>query len=192
MYFMGESCGAFRYRSRDRVKGPLFRVVLDHLEEFAVRLVWPQDCKPRPHPAIIERFRKYIECGLMRFVPLCGTVPSCKLLERDGVVRFRCPKCGEDAFASFSCKIRGLCPSCDAKRATATMANAGERLLPEVGYRQWVLVVPKRLRFIMNLHAELAGEVAAILARCVELYLRRKAGEGSPAHTTSMTHGGAR
>jgi len=161
-----ESCGSFRYRPRDRIKGPLFRVVLDHLEEFAVRLAWPVDSRPRPHPAIIERFRKYIECGLMRF----------------GVVRFRCPKCGEDAFAAFSCKIRGLCPSCDAKRATVTMANAVDRLLPEVGYRQYVLVVPKRLRSIMNLHAELVGEVASILARCVELHLRRKRGQGSPAH----------
>ncbi len=141
-------------------------MVLDHLEEFAMRLAWPQDCKPRPNPAIIERFRKYIECGLSRF----------------GVVRYRCPKCGQDMFVAFSCKIRGLCPSCDAKRAAVTMANAVDRLLPEVGYRQWVLVVPKRLRFIMNLHGELAGEVAAILARCVELRLRHTAGEGSPAH----------
>ena len=163
---MGESCGAFCYWARDRVKGPFSRVVLDHLEEFAVRLSWPQDCKPRPHPTVIESFRKYIECGLSRF----------------GVVRYRCPKCGQDLFVAFSCKIRGLCPSCDAKRATVTMANAVDRLLPEVGYRQWVLVVPKRLRFIMNLHAELAGEVAAVMARCVELHLRRRSGEGSPAH----------
>jgi transposase-like protein len=61
---------------------------------------------------IIERFRKYIECGLSRF----------------GVVRYRCPKCGEDLFVAFSCKIRGLCPACDAKRATVTMANAVDRL----------------------------------------------------------------
>ena len=163
---MEDWSGEFRYRARDRVRGPLFRVVLDHLEEFAMCLAWPQDCRPRPHPAIIERFRKYIECGLSRF----------------GVVRYRCPECGEDLFVAFSCKIRGFCPSCDAKRATVTMANAVDRLLPEVGYRQYVLVVPKRLRFIMNLHAELVGEVAAILARCVELYLRRKTGEGSPTH----------
>ena len=84
---MAESCGSFRYRPRDLVKGPLFRVVLDHLEEFAVRLAWPVDSRPRPHPRIVERFRKYIACGLSRF----------------GVVRFRCPKCGEDIFVAFSC-----------------------------------------------------------------------------------------
>ena len=43
---MGDHRAAYRYRAtafslrtaRDRAKGPLFRVVLDHLEEFALRL----------------------------------------------------------------------------------------------------------------------------------------------------------
>jgi hypothetical protein len=81
-----DGSGAFLYRGRDRVRGPLFRVVQDHLEEFAACLAWPRDRKPRPHPAIIERFRKSMECGLPRF----------------GVVRYRCPKCGEDLFVPFS------------------------------------------------------------------------------------------
>ena len=70
---MEDWSGEFRYRARDRVRGPLFRVVLDHLEEFALRLRFQEDSNPRPHPKVIERFRKYIECGLSRF----------------GVVRFR-------------------------------------------------------------------------------------------------------
>ena len=163
---MAECSVAFRYRSRERVKGPLFRVVLDHLEEFAMRLAGPSPASPHPHPGVVERFRKYIECGLPRF----------------GVVRLRCPKCGEDVFAAFSCKIRGLCPSCDAKRATVTMANAVDRLLPEAGYRQWVLTLPKRLRFLTNLHPALIGDVAVILARALELFMRRKYGAGAPAH----------
>ncbi|MBI5211023.1 MAG: transposase zinc-binding domain-containing protein [Elusimicrobia bacterium] len=47
------------------------------------------------------------------------------------------------------CKRRGLCPSCDAKRAVVTVSNALDRLLPAVPYRQWVLVVPKRLRYFL-------------------------------------------
>jgi|SRR3989339_336718 len=121
---MGERSGERCYQPQERCKGPLFRVVLDHLEEFAVQLAWPSDSWPRPQPRVIERFRKYIECGIPRF----------------GVARYQCPKCGDDVFVPFSCKIRGLCPSCDAKRATVTMANAVDRLLPEQRYRQWVLV----------------------------------------------------
>ena len=177
MLFMGDRSGSFIYRARDRVRGPLYKVVLDHLEEFAMRLAWPQDARPMLQLRAIDRFRRYIECGVSHF----------------GVARYRCPKCGESVFVAFSCKTRGLCPSCDAKRATITMANAVDRLLPEVGYRQFVLVVPKRLRFIMNLHAELAGEVAAILARCVELYMRRRGAAGSPVHIAFVQRfGGAR
>ena len=173
---MGDWSGEFRYRPRDRIKGPLFRVVLDHLEEFAMQLAWPGDSKPRPQLRVIERFRKYIECGVSRF----------------GVARYRCPKCGESMFVAFSCKIRGLCPSCDAKRATVTMANAVDRLLPEVGYRQFVLVVPKRLRFLMDLHAELPGEVASLLARGVELFLERRCGRGAPVNISFVQRFGNR
>ncbi|MBI5244444.1 MAG: hypothetical protein HY922_12330 [Elusimicrobia bacterium] len=77
---MGEWGGESRYRPRERVKGPLFRVVLDHLEEFALQLAWPRDSKPRPQLRVIDRFRKCIECGIHRF----------------GVARYRCPKCGDD------------------------------------------------------------------------------------------------
>ncbi|MDD5628859.1 MAG: transposase [Elusimicrobia bacterium] len=142
-------------------------MVLDHLEEFAL---------PRPQARVVQLFRKYIECGIHRF----------------GVARYRCPKCGDDVFVPFSCKVRGLCPSCDAKRATVTMANAVDRLLPEQGYRQWVLVVPKRLRFLMDIHWELAGEVASILAREVELFLARRCGEGAPANISFVQRFGSR
>ena len=173
---MGEWSGERCYRPRDRFKGPLFRVVLDHLEELAVRLAWPSDSWPRPTLRVIELFRKYIECGIHRF----------------GVARYRCPKCGEDAFVPFSCKIRGLCPSCDAKRATVTMANAVDRLLPEQRYRQWVFVVPKRLRRLMDIPPGLIGEAASILAREVELFLGRRCGRGSPANISFVQLFGSR
>ncbi|MBI5208750.1 MAG: transposase zinc-binding domain-containing protein [Elusimicrobia bacterium] len=79
------------------------RLVLDHLEEFCLRLKHSQDRRPSPHPSVSDHLRRFIECGVLRF----------------GAVRYRCPDCGEDIFVAFSCKRRGLCPSCDAK-ATAS------------------------------------------------------------------------
>ena len=99
---------------------------------------------------------------------------------RFGAVRYRCQNCGEDLFVAFSCKRRGLCPSCDAKRAAIAVYNASERLLPAAGYRQWVLVVPKRLRFFINRRPDLPGGLSGILAREIELYLIRKSGRGDP------------
>ena len=107
---------------------------------------------------VLQHLLKYIECGIARF----------------GVMRFRCPKCGEDLFVAFSCKRRGFCPHCDAKRATIIMADAADRLLPEVGYRQYVLTIPKRLRWYVNQNAALPGEISRILAREIELYLSKK------------------
>ena len=150
--------GIALYRARDKATGPLQRVVLDHLEEFSACLRRPQDRRPQPPVSVLEHLQRYIECGIARF----------------GVMRFRCPKCGEDLFVAFSCKIRGLCPSCDAKRATIIMADASDRLLPQVGYRQYVLTIPKRLRWYINQNAALPGEISRILAREIELYLRKK------------------
>jgi len=33
-----------------------------------------------------------------------------------GFARIRCPDCGEERLLMFSCKTRGFCPSCHAKR----------------------------------------------------------------------------
>ena len=82
---------------------------------------------------------------------------------------------------AFSCKRRGACPSCDAKRATVTAAHALDSLLPDVGYRQWVFVLPKRLRYFIHRSPALAGEASRLLAREIELYYRRKLGSASAA-----------
>ena len=153
-----------RYRARDARKSALHRLVLDHLEEFALRLRAPPDKRPWPRPAAEDHFRRFLECGIVRY----------------GVVRFRCPRCGDDLFVAFSCKLR-LCPSCNAKRALIVVSNALDRLFPETPYRQWVLVVPKRLRFFMNRRPELPGEVRAIFARAIEFFLKRRSQGGSSA-----------
>jgi len=144
--------------SRDKAKGPLQKLVLDHLEDFEACLRRPRDRRPRPPPSVLQHLQRYIECGVARF----------------GVMRFRCPKCGEDLFVAFSCKKRGFCPHCDAKRATIIMADASDRLLPQVGYRQYVLTIPKRLRWFVNQNAALPGEISRLLAREIELFLRKR------------------
>ena len=145
-----------RYRRRDAQANPLYRLLQDNLEEYLAR----GDRDPAFQPARAEKsFRAFLECGIPRF----------------GVVRFRCPNCGEDLFVPFSCKRRGACSSCDAKRAAVTAAHAMDALLPSVGYRQWVFVRPKRLRYFVHRSPLLAGEASRLLAREIDLYCRRKA-----------------
>ncbi|MFC1679540.1 transposase [Elusimicrobiota bacterium] len=157
--------GPPRYRGRDAAASPLYGIVQDHLEDYIVSLRAPSDRRPLPHPAVENSLRSFLECGIPRF----------------GVVRFRCEGCGHDLFVPFSCKRRGVCPSCDAKRAVAGVAYAADNLLPEVPYRQWVLVVPKRIRYFLHRRPEVAGELSRILARAISRHLEREAGPGSPA-----------
>jgi hypothetical protein len=153
-----------QYRARDPSRSPLRRIVLNNLLEFGDWLKSPPSSKPKPHPSVITAFEKFAECGDLRF----------------GAVRYRCPECGHDLFVAFSCKRRGLCPTCDAKRSAIITAAAMDRLLPPASYRQWVLVIPKRLRYFLNSRPELAGCLSKLLAREINLYLKRKAA-GAPA-----------
>ncbi|PIU19819.1 MAG: hypothetical protein COT18_05475, partial [Elusimicrobia bacterium CG08_land_8_20_14_0_20_59_10] len=150
---------------RARAPGsPLSRIVLNNLQEFERWLKNPAGSQPpRPQPGVITALEKFIECGVMRY----------------GAVRFRCPKCGHDVFVALSCKRRG-CPSCDAKRSAIITGQALERLLAFVPYRQWVLVVPKRLRYFLNHDPALAGGLSRIFAEEINRFLCQSA-TGTPA-----------
>jgi hypothetical protein len=71
-----------------------------------------------------DRFTRGYEQGFERtFGPLRGIVPKtverffgCGLPE-GGLARGRCNVCGNEYLVAFSCKQRGFCPSCCAKRA---------------------------------------------------------------------------
>jgi hypothetical protein len=47
---------------------------------------------------------------------------------------------------SFSCKGRGVCPSCNGRHMAQTAAHLADHVIPPVPVRQWVISVPKRLR----------------------------------------------
>jgi hypothetical protein len=47
---------------------------------------------------------------------------------------------------AFSCKGRGVCPSCNGRRMAQTAAHLVDRVIPPEPVRQWVISVPKRLR----------------------------------------------
>jgi Zn-finger nucleic acid-binding protein len=142
-------------RPRDASASPLYLAVLDHLETY---LSERSRAKDDPSgPAAEFSLRAFLQCGIPRF----------------GLARFRC-KCGESRFVAFSCKRRLACPSCDAKRAVVESSHALDELLPDVPYRQWVLILPKRLRYFVHRDPRLAGEIASIFARTLTVYYRKK------------------
>jgi Transposase zinc-binding domain len=52
-------------------------------------------------------------------------------------------------FLAFSCKRRGFCPSCGAKRMSETAAYLVDYVIPSVPVRQWVLSLPIALRVLL-------------------------------------------
>ncbi len=86
---------------------------------------------------------RYLDCGL----------PEC------GFARVFCDRCNDEYLLPFSCKCRGICPSCDAKRAAAFAAFLKDELLADVGHAQWVFTIPKMLRPYFLYHRELLGQL---------------------------------
>jgi hypothetical protein len=81
-------------------------------------------------PRYVERdFAKYLECGVLAH----------------GFARVRCESCKDELLVAFSCKGRGVCPSCNTKRAHVTAVHLVEQVLPHVPYRKWTLSFPHRM-----------------------------------------------
>ena len=83
-----------------------------------------------------ERFEKhygfwrgFVDTVVARYLD-CGT-------EEAGFARLRCDTCGVEKLLTLSCKQRGICPSCDAKRAAAFAALLKDELLENVGHCLW-------------------------------------------------------
>ena len=66
---------------------------------------------------------------------------------------------GQGFVVAFSCKGRGVCPSCNGRRMAQTAAHLVDRVIPPVPVRQWVISVPKRLRYFL---ADRPNAVAAL------------------------------
>ena len=142
------------YRPRAAAASPLYRAVLDNLETYLVERKLSRD--DPSNPCAEFSLRSFLQCGIPRF----------------GVARFLCRKCGESRFVPYSCKRRMVCPSCDAKRAVIESSHALDELLPAVPYRQWVLVLPKRLRYFVHRDPRLPGEISRILAETLTGFYR--------------------
>jgi hypothetical protein len=138
--------------------------VQHHLETFLARAA-EADTLAEGVPAWVERdFRGYLECGILAY----------------GFARARCEECGHERLIAFSCKSRGVCPSCSARRMCEVAAHLTDHVLPQLPLRQWVLSVPKRLRPYLQHDTRVAGAVLRIFLRAIRTALRR-ASPGAPS-----------
>jgi hypothetical protein len=141
-------------------------VVQQHLETW---LATHREANPDddPIPSHVERdLRKYLECGILAH----------------GFARARCADCGHDFLIAFSCKGRGICPSCNTRRMAETAAHLVDNVFPAVPVRQWVVSLPKRLRYFLVRDARLLNRVVRIALSEVERAIRAHS-PGAPSES---------
>lgn len=155
------------YQRRRPEKTLWYRTVQTHFETWLALSTGQGDESP---PAYIEQaFRRYLDCGILA----------------NGFARAHCNECGHNFLIAFSCKGRGVCPSCNTRRMAETAAHLTDHVFPRLPVRQWVISVPKRLRYFLQRGTALQGAVLRILLRVVERCLR----EHSPGCDTTARIG---
>jgi hypothetical protein len=110
-----------------------------------------------------ELFERFLCCGDLHY----------------GFLRWRCanPDCSkkEERLVPFSCRTRGLCPSCGQRRAIEWAARMVEEVLPLVPYRQLVFTIPIALRKAFLFDRSLYGDLCRVAYAATRDFLRSKA-----------------
>jgi Putative transposase/Transposase zinc-binding domain len=141
------------YEPRDPSRTVLYHVIADHLETFLASLEADPDATGLP--AYVQReFDAYLQCGILAY----------------GFLRLGCDTCPKELLLPFSCKRRGFCPSCAARRMAQTAAHLVTRVIPWVPTRQWVVSVPVPLRYWMAASQELTAQVHTIIRTTIGQY----------------------
>ena len=77
---------------------------------------------------------------------------------------------------AFSCKKRGFCPSCGARRMAESARHLVEDVFGPRPVRQWVLSVPVPLRFLFASKPDAIGPVLGIVHRVIAGWLAAQTG----------------
>jgi hypothetical protein len=135
----------------------LYRLVRDHLDAFITHAC---ESYIRPLPAYVEHeLRAYLRCGVFGY----------------GFTRCHCDACGHDLLVAFSCKGRGLCPSCAGRRMANTGAHLVDRVVPDVPVRQLVLSIPYELRMLAAFKPDVLTALSRIFVEVVFASYRGRA-----------------
>ena len=135
----------------------LYGIVREHLATF---LEHTSRTYKAPLPKyVVNAFEHYLGCGDVA----------------RGFLRCHCGGCGHDVLVAFSCKARGICPSCGARRVCNEAVQLVDRVLPNVPIRQWVLSLPWELRGLVAAKRGVLGAMDRIFAEEIARMTKRLA-----------------
>ncbi|MBK7520964.1 MAG: transposase zinc-binding domain-containing protein [Gammaproteobacteria bacterium] len=152
-----EAAGGLAYARHRPEETRLYRLVEQHYPAFVASLAE----QGKVLPAYVEReFEAYLKCGRLEH----------------GFLRVRCESCHFERLVAFSCKKRGFCPSCGARRMAETAALLADEVLPALPLRQWVVSFPFALRFLFASRPEALAKALEVIYRLLVTHLAHKAG----------------
>jgi hypothetical protein len=132
-------------------------LVREQLETF---LATVREARGKNLPRYVEEeMRRYLRCGILAH----------------GFVRVACSTCGEKLLVAFSCKCRGTCPSCGARRMCGSAAHLVDCVLPDVPVRQWVLTAPHEVRRVLALRPDALTAQNRIFVEEIARFQKQKA-----------------
>jgi len=157
------SAGAYvRHRPETTL---LYQIVQEYWPEFQAELA----SHGKHLPAYVTKeFDEYLKCGILEH----------------GFLRVRCETCHDEKLVAFSCKKRGFCASCGARRMADSAALLVDDILPSQPMRQWVLSFPFPLRFLFASNPKVMTRVLGIVYRGISTHLAHKAGFAKPLTQT--------
>jgi hypothetical protein len=158
------------YERRRPEETVLYQLVQEHVETFFAQIEAETGAGL---PGFVKaEFEAFLECGILAH----------------GFLRVRCAECAQEKLVAFSCKKRGFCPRCGARRLAETAAHLVDHVIPPVPVRQWVLSFPLPLRFLLAAHPHLLSPVLGVVNRTISTFLIKQAGlKGTKAQTGAVT-----
>lgn len=147
----------FVYQRHKPEETSLYQIIEHNLPSFQHHLSSADISLPG---FVHSEFRSYLRCGILKH----------------GFLRVKCDSCHHEHLLAFSCKQRGFCPSCGARRMAETSAHLIDHVIPYVPVRQWVLSFPWPLRLLFARHPEVLSRCLAVVTRAMETHLIHQAG----------------
>lgn len=160
----------FTYERHDPASTTMYKLVQENWLSFQQQV--EEDLGRGLPDFVIKEFEEYLRCGILAH----------------GFLRAKCESCSHEMLIAFSCKKRGFCPSCGARRMSESAAHLVDEVLPHKAIRQWVLTFPVPIRLCLAVRPEIMARALDIAHLVIGTYYRRKAGlKATHAKTGAVT-----
>lgn len=163
------------YAQRLPTQTPLSRLIYYYRDELAYR--WDELYGEKYgvlRDVVLEAFDAYLNCGILFH----------------GAARVYCDTCKHSQLLAFSCKRRGLCPSCDTKRAHIFAEHLHQNVLLPYEHRHVIFSIPKRLRIYFRYDRGLTKHLYQAAWRAWKEYVASALLDGLPGAILSLHSAG--